>query len=304
MQNEIANMRREKENLVIEKNESKLHLMKELDQNKFKIKQITSELEKSSQTLKNVEYESQKFKDRFDERNEEIKELTNEKYHLIRELREKDLDFQSFNVEIHSLRRKMEERDKEIQDNMNETNEKEKQRFIEAKNEKEDLQRKIDELNINYKDLQAEYKTYFDKTDKELHVAKRDYYIIQEEKRMLIKRITEVQQDLDFIREDYEKKSKANEYYEQELESLQEKYRDLSNKESENYRIRVNLENTLKSKAEEIDNQTKAFTMLKKTSGYEELRDEYEHKLNQVIQRKDYYKNKVYLCVIINYFIR
>ena len=157
---------------------------------------------------------------------------------------------------------------------------------IEVKNEKEELKRKIDELSVSYKDLQMEYKTYFDKTDKEIHIAKRDYYIIQEEKRMLIRRITEVQQDLDYMREDYDKKVKSSEYFEQELESLQEKYRELSNKESENYRTRVGLENTLKQMSEDMN-------MLKKTSGYEELRDEYEKKLREVIQRKDYYKAKV-----------
>jgi len=86
MQNEIANNRREKENAIIEKNETKLSLMKEVDQEKFKIKQVTSELEKCLQTIKNHEYENQKLKDRLEERNDEIKELTNEKYHLVNNL--------------------------------------------------------------------------------------------------------------------------------------------------------------------------------------------------------------------------
>lgn len=57
--------------------------MKELDQDKFRVKHLNSELEKAQQTLKNIEYENQKLKDRLDDRNEEIKELTNEKYQIV-----------------------------------------------------------------------------------------------------------------------------------------------------------------------------------------------------------------------------
>jgi len=83
MQNEIMNIRREKEQLFNEKNDTKLTLMRELDQDKFKLKNVTSDLEKCLQTIKNMEIENQKLKDRIDERNDEIKDLTNEKYSLV-----------------------------------------------------------------------------------------------------------------------------------------------------------------------------------------------------------------------------
>ena len=109
--------------------------MRELDQTEFKIKSQSVELESALKTIKNYEQENQKLKTKVDERNDEIKDLTNEKYVLIRELRENDLEFQSFNVEIQSLRRKMEDRDKELSDTMHLANEKEKE--LEAEKEKE-----------------------------------------------------------------------------------------------------------------------------------------------------------------------
>jgi len=207
------------------------------------------------------------------------------------------MDFQTFNVEIQNLRRKMEERDNEIQETLHLNNEKEKQRFIQSKAEKEELQRKIEELTVKSRDLQIDYKDYFDKTEKEVHYAKRDFFVVQEEKRMLIKRVSELQQDLEYIKEDYEKKVKNAYYYEQELVNLQEKYRDLSNKEAENSRIKNTLEIELKTRNEEIDIQSKTFTenlnILRKTSGYDSLRDDYERKLNNAMERKEYYKQKV-----------
>ena len=84
MQNEISSIRREKEHIIIEKNESKLTLMKELDQDRFKLKQMQAELEKTMQCTKNFESETQKLREKTEERNEEIKELTNAKYHLVK----------------------------------------------------------------------------------------------------------------------------------------------------------------------------------------------------------------------------
>jgi len=83
MQNEIMNIRREKEQLFHEKNDTKITLLREIDQDKFKLKNVTSDLEKCLQTIKNMEIENQKLKDRIEERNDEIKDLTNEKYSLV-----------------------------------------------------------------------------------------------------------------------------------------------------------------------------------------------------------------------------
>jgi len=199
----------------------------------------------------------------------------------------------------------MEERDKEMHDSITANSEKEKQRFLEVKNDKEELQRKIEDLTIENRDLQIEYKNHCEKAEKDLHVAKRDFFIIQEEKRMLIRRITEVQQDLDYIREDYDNKVRDNETLQQEIKMIEEKCEELDKKEKENYRIRVNLESSLKAKTDEMDKQVKTYNdninLLKKTSGYAEIREEYEKRLNQVIQRKEYYKNKVQLLIKFYY---
>lgn len=215
----------------------------------------------------------------------------------MRELREKELEFQTFNVELKDLRRKIEDRDKEINDTLHSTNEKEKQRFVKDRNEKEDLQRKIEEMVINYRDLQLQYKNYYDSTDKELHNIKRDYYIIQEEKKILVRRLSETQQELDYLRTEYAKKAESSDYNEQALSSLQEKYRELCYKDAENNRAKQNLESIIKAKTDELDIQTRTFSekiqMLKKKSGYNEISEEYEKKLQQVNQRKDYYKDKV-----------
>jgi len=83
MQNEILNIRREKEQIVHDKNEAKLTLMREIDEDKLKLKNLSAELDKSQQITKNLEIENNKIKAKIEELNNEIKGLTSEKYQLV-----------------------------------------------------------------------------------------------------------------------------------------------------------------------------------------------------------------------------
>ena len=130
LQAEISNLRKDKEALLIERNEIKLNLLKELDQEKLKLKMAQNDVDRTSSFTKNLENEIQSSKLKNDETAEEIKDLMNEKYSLSKEIRQKESDFENFKSEIRLLRQKVEERDKEYEDNMRNNHEKEKQRFF------------------------------------------------------------------------------------------------------------------------------------------------------------------------------
>jgi len=174
-------------------------------------------------------------------------------------LRDKDTQYNHIMSEVRVLKQKMEERDNEIENHLKLTHEAEKQRFYQDKTEKEEYQRKIEEMTQQIRESQSEFKTYYDSSQNEVHTYKRDYFIIQEEKRMMIRNLSTLQQELEYIRDDYEKKTKTCDYLEKEFTSLQDKYRDLTHKENENSRNIANLERFIKEKQDEFDKQSKNF---------------------------------------------
>ena len=296
MQNEISSLRKEKDSLLMERNETRLNLMKEMDQEKIKNKLMSNDYEKISQLNKNVEHELIMIKEKLEAKNEEIKSLTNEKFSLTRELRDKDTQYNHIIAEVRVLKQKMDERDNELEDNLKFTHEREKQRFIHDKQEKEELQKKLEELNQSLKENQSEFKNYYESTQGELHVCKRDYFIIQEEKRMMIRSISNLQQELEYIRDDYEKKSKTSDYLEKEFANLQDKYRDLTQKENENNRNLGNLEKIFNEKQIEYEKQTKilneTINSLKEDNAKIKLEDQKQLELLKTKNRE--YKKKVF----------
>jgi hypothetical protein len=311
LQTEISNLRKEKELLLSEKNETKINLLKELDTEKLKIKMLNNDNEKYTQIIKNLETEVNNHKTKLDEKHEEIKNLMNEKFSLVKELRNQESEYESFKNEIRLLRTKVSEKEKEYDTNLKLEHEKEKQRFIQEKSEKEEYQSKIEELTLNLKNVQIDFKNFYEKNNEELHAAKRDFYIISEEKRNLIRKVSELQQDLENIKEDYGKKSKNSEYYEREYTRLEAMFRDLSGKEAENNKTKVLLENLVNKKDEEI---SQLQNLVKKYEGeergkvtgksykhnedskdneIEKIKREYMNKLDEVEKKKKHYKKQV-----------
>lgn len=313
LQTEVSNLRKEKELLLSDKNEIKINLLKELDSEKLKIKICTNDNEKNSQTIKNLETEVNNNKIKLDEKYEEIKNLMHEKFSLVKELRNQESEYESFKNEIRLLRTKVSEKEKEYETNLKLEHEKEKQRFIQDKTEKEEYQRKIEELTLNLKNVQIDFKNFYEKNTEELHTAKRDFYIISEEKRNLIRKVSELQQELENIKEDYDKKSKNSEYYEREYNRLELMFRDLSGKEVENNKTKVLLENLINKKDDEISqlqNLVKKQEVEEKgkISGksykynedsrdldIEKIKKEFVKKLEEVEKKKKHYKNQVSL---------
>ena len=287
---EINALRREKEQSVFEKNDVRLTLMKELDSEKMKNKILEADYDRNNHILKNLEYELSYIKNKLDEKNDEVRVLLEEKFSLAKQLKDKDYDFESFKAEIKVLRQKMDERDKEISETLFFSSEKEKQQFMQEKQEKENLMKQIENLSLDLKENQIEFKNFYEKANEEIHTYKRDFYIVSEEKRNLQNRIQELQQDLEFIKDDYERKISSNTYLEKEIASLQEKYRELSVKEVENTKIINELEIKIKKKTEEYDKSQKNNNNLIKMLKDNTFSDS---KVKDLILKKEHYKNKV-----------
>jgi hypothetical protein len=275
MQNELANLRKEKDLLLTEKNEVKLSLLKELESEKMKSSTINALNEKNLQIIKNVENELSGLKNRLEDKNQENKILTNEKFTLLFDLKEKERDFEIFKSELRILRQKIEERDYEIQEGVKKANEKEKELFIHEKRMKEEYEGKIDELARLLKEANLELKAYKDTSER----------VDAEEKQSNIYR------DYERLKRDLENKKAIIDENKKELETLMERVRYAAEVEAENRKLNERLEN----KIIEIENLNKITKLLKDDNiGYNEKKKrEYEDQVKELMKKKNYYKNQV-----------
>lgn len=295
LQNEISNLRRDKDILTSEKNEIKINLIKQLDEEKLKQKILQNEIEKLEYSVKINETEMKNLKIKTDEKTDEIRNLINDKLTMSKDLRLKEIEYENSKNEIKLLRQNLNERDREFEENLRIQNENDKQKYLQEKADKEEYQKKIEELTNNLRNTQHEFKEYHEKTSEELHSVKRDFYIVQEEKRNLIKKITELQEETEYFKEDYETKCRNLESYEKEYENMENQVRNLSNREIEYFKMKSALEAEINKKNEEIEqlnNLVKNNGVKSKTKIIEELS-----------KRKKHYKKQVNIFLILVYYL-
>ena len=70
-------------------------------------------------------------------------------------------------------------------------------------------QKEIEELNLSLKKIKADFKDYIDNTNNEKNENEKIYNKLLEEKKNLIKRINELQIELEYLRGDYENKIRS-----------------------------------------------------------------------------------------------
>lgn len=287
---EINLLRREKEGSTLEKNDIRLQLMKDYDSEKLKNKIMEADYDRANHLLKNLEYENSYLKSKLEEKNDELRASIEEKFNYAKQLREKEIDFESFKAEIKVLRQKIEERDREINETINMSSEKEKHKFIQEKEEKDLLIDQIERLSLELRENQIEFKNFYERANEEIHIYKRDFYIVSEEKRNMQNRIIELQQELEFIKDEFDRKVVSINYLEKELTSTQEKYRELTLKEVENSKLLNEKSNHLLKKNEELEQSIKTnndLVKMLKEGSYNDKR------VKELIIQKEKYKQKV-----------
>jgi chromosome segregation ATPase len=293
LQSEITNLRKEKELILSEKNEIKITYLKELDQEKLKNKVVNNDNEKLQLTLKNIESDLQNMKNQTSEKNEEIKNLMVDKFNLSKVDKIRESEHESLKNEVHILRQKILQREKENEDLLRQEHDKEKQRLIDYNSEKDESRKKIEELTNNLREVQTDFKNYYEKSNEDLHNYKRDFYIIQEEKRNLIRKITDLSQEIENLKFENTKNLKNLESFQKEYENLQKSYRDICNVGSDTYNFKKEYEQELKLKNEEIENLKKLIKNNDSAIYGKSQTNNYYEKYLDAINKKKHYKQQV-----------
>lgn len=294
LSNDVFNLRKEKEKLTMERNEIKLNSMREIDRQKFTTKVLTTENERLNSLLKSIQEDSQRMKDQFNEKKLECRDFLNDKLTLEALLREKEEEFNSFKSEIIALRANVENNLKEHENALKENHYKVQTQITEEKKDKENYQKQIEDLTLELRETKINFKNYYESYESAIQTIQRDYYIIQEEKRMLITKLSEIKQEQDKVKEEYENKINSLENYEKEYLILQEKYRNLSRKEYEIGKEKETYEKMMNEKDKEIKTLKLNLNSLKQGKG---SNSDLIKKYNELMKKKNHYKSQ---CKVAN----
>lgn len=285
--NELDSLRKDKEELIIEKNELKMISNKDIDQERFHNKILIAENER----LINQSFKLQEDVDDLKKANAMLEidnqRLKEDKISYETMLNDQSEEYALFKEEMIQLRNQLEIRDKEIDITLNATHEKTQMQLMQEISQSEHYQTQNDDLKLKLNRVKIEYKNYYEYHSKELHEAKRDYLITNEEKNALSKINAILQEKLDAIVVDYDRLATLVAKYEKDYSDLQEKYRALSEKEFNFNNESKAYEAKIAECKKEIENLNAYIDMLKdnkqNTNGIKK-------KYIEVLEKKKYYK--------------
>ena len=291
---EIEKLRKEKELLILEKNELNMINLNTVDKEKFANQMLSTENEKNKDLLESMKNELKNYQNNLNIKESEIKDLMNEKFSLMKQLNDNEADFQDVRSEVIMLRSLIERRDREILDSLNLSNKEINDGLEREREYMNKYKREIDDLTSQLKNTKINYKNYYEKASIDLHSAQRDYHIVNEENKLLNKRVNDILEELEFIKKDYENKVRAATNYQREYENIENKYREICRND-------IELKNSLNAKNKEIENLNDYIKTLQKT-GFSNLNNDSNYKnllkkYNEVSKKKKYYKEQ---CKIAN----
>ena len=270
--------------------------MKEVDKERFNDKYLSTENERNVAMLTHTKNELEVCKNQLAEKANEVKDLIKDKMDLIKQLHENENEFQTFKTEILTLRNRLESHEKELTQNLKQAHEEHKETLFKERADKESYQKKIDDLTNELKDVKINFKNYHESSSNDLKNLERDYYMLQEEKRVLLQQKNEIQLELENLRYDYEVKLNAAQEYEREYFNIETKYRTLCQKEAELNNSKSEFEKQIKEKNKQIANLNDYITGMKSVSD-DKAYNALLKKFKDVVKKKKYYKTQ---CKIAN----
>ena len=153
LNNEIDQLRHDKELLIIERNEHKINLIKERDSQNFNNKNIEITLNKANTTIENLNRQIDMLNNSLKERDFKINDLLKQKQNLNEKLANKDIENEETKNIIHNLKNILKNNEEEYNKIFSEKEKIRKESLVKERQEKENLQKQIDDLSLKLKDV-------------------------------------------------------------------------------------------------------------------------------------------------------
>ena len=155
LNNEIDQLRHDKELLIIEKNEHKINLIKERDSRNFNNKNLEINLNKANNTIENMNREIDMLNVALKERDFKIDDLIKQNQNLNEQLASRDIEHLETKNMIANIKNLMMNNEEEQHKKMLEDEKMRKELLFKQNIEKENMQKQIDELTIKLKDAKS-----------------------------------------------------------------------------------------------------------------------------------------------------
>lgn len=155
LNNEIDKLRHDKELLIIERNDNKINLIKERDKQNFDKKNLELSLNKANNDLENMSKQISMLNNTLKERDYQISELLKQKQNLNEKLEVQEIEFIETKNMIHNLNNILKTNEEENHKLFLENEKIQKESLVKQNQEKENLQKQVDDLTLKLKDAKS-----------------------------------------------------------------------------------------------------------------------------------------------------
>ena len=275
-------------NIIISTRTKEQSLLKEIESEKYKNQLSSNQINDLTSKLAILENESNDLKVVAENAKNMLINLQSENENLNLINNDLNLKIEEANNELDNLKNLINLRENEMNQALISYRNKNQQKFINERENVQIYQKEIEDLNLALKKINADFKEYIDKTNSEKNKNDIEKNKLIEEKKILIKRLNELQQEIEYLRGDYQNKLRTLSHFENEYISMEEKYNNLSRKVIINDNNILEYKKQLQNKEKEINILNEIISKLKKTTNLE--------KYNEILKKKKYYKNKCKEC--------
>ena len=284
----LERIKTQNNNIIISSKTKEQNYLKEIESEKFKNELQNNQINNLTQKNLMLENEINELKALAQNAKNTLINVQKENENLNLINNDLNVKIEEANLTLDNLKNLIALREEEMNQALLNYRNKNQQKFINEKENIEIYQKQIEDLNLHLKKINSDFKDYIDKNDNIKNEKEKENNKLIEEKKILIKRLNELQLEIEFLRGDYENKIRTLSHFQNEYNLIEGQYNMLNKKFIIYENSEEEFKKQLQNKEKEIQILNEIISKLKKDNGI--------NKYNEVLKKKKYYKNKCKEC--------
>ena len=240
-QREAGELRKQRDQLKLERNDLILSHSKELDSLNTAHRTLSVDYEKHKFKLKNAEDDLQHALAQLNEKNMQIQNLLTDNDRLKESQMDMAVSTESAKKLLMETEERLKEREGELEGYVSRLHQEEREKYILDRNEKSKLQNQIEILEKSYLHSEEARKRDGTVLQEDFNHMQKEFRILLEEKKMLMRRITALQDTMENMAKVINDTTDRKQDLEKEYAKLQEKHRVIMASEQEHLTAQEHL---------------------------------------------------------------
>ncbi len=284
----LERIKTQNNNIIIASKTKEQNYLKEIESEKFKNELQNNQINNLTQKNLMLENEINELKALAQSAKNTLINVQKENENLNLINNDLNVKIEEANLTLDNLKNLIALREEEMNQTLLNYRNKNQQKFINEKENIEIYQKQIEDLNLHLKKINSDFKDYIDKNDNIKNEKEKENNKLIEEKKILIKRLNELQLEIEYLRGDYENKIRTLSHFQNEYNLIEGKYNMLNKKFIIYENSEEEFKKQLQNKEKEIQILNEIISKLKNDNGI--------NKYNEILKKKKYYKNKCKEC--------